>query len=368
MDRRQGWTLRWPRRRAATWGVLAAVLLLLYGFFQILLPFSAPIVWATVLVSIFFPLYQRLSRWLGNRRQLASLLSCALICLMTVVPVLLLLILLAKESAEAYASFQTMLHSPNFEPSLRARQLQFFSEISSPISRFVGVETIDFRTIFLELLKRLSQWLVAMSAVIVTSLTGFLFHFFIMVVTMYFFFVDGEALLALLKRLNPIPSPYFDLMLYRFREVSVATFYGSVFTGLAQGSLGGLVFLVLGLPSPRLWGAAMAVASFIPLLGTGLIWIPVAIYLCLTGAVAKGVALLLLGAGLISTVDNVIRLVVVKERMKLHPFLVFLSVLGGLRVFGLLGLILGPLIAAMVHTLLTSLRNGIPRAGTRGLS
>ena len=368
MDRRQRWKPIWSRRRAATWGVPAAVLLLLYGFVQVLRPFSVPIVWATVLVSVFFPLYQRLSRWLGNRRQLASLLSCALICLITVIPVLLLLILLAKESVEAYTSFQTALHTPAFEASLRARQLQLFSDASSNIGRFVGLETVDLRVMLLELLKRVSQWLVAMSAAIITSLTGFLFHGFIMVVTMYFFFLDGEALLALLKRLNPVPSPYFDVMLRRFREVSVATLYGSVLTGVAQGSLGGLVFLLLDLPSPRLWGAAMAVASFIPLIGTGLIWIPVAGYLCLTGAIAKGIALLLLGAGLISTVDNVIRLVIVKERMKLHPLLVFLSVLGGLRVFGFLGLILGPLIAAMVQTLLTSVRNGVLRADARGLS
>lgn len=353
MDRRHGGKLTWPRRRAATIGVVVVIAGLLYSFGRLLRPFSVPMIWAAVLVSVFYPLYQRLSRWLGNRR-IASLLSCTLICLMIVAPVLLLAALLAKESVEAFASFQAMLQSPEFESTLRARQLQLFSDVSSNAGRFISLDVVNLRGVLLDVLKRLSEWVVAASAALVTGLTGVLFHSFIMVVTMYFFFLDGEQLLGLLQRLNPVPRPYTEIILHRFREVSAATFYGSILTAVAQGSLGALIFFLLDLPSPRLWGAAMAISSFIPLVGTGLIWIPMATSLCFTGQVTKGIALFVLGAGLIGTIDNLIRLLIVKERTKIHTLLVFLSVLGGLRVFGFLGLVLGPLIAAMVQTLLTS--------------
>lgn len=353
MDRRlHGGKFTWARRRTALIGVALVIGGLLYSFLLLLRPFSAPLIWAAVLVSVFYPLYQRLSRWLGNR-SVASLLSCTLICLMIITPVLFLGVLLAKEAVEAFASFQTMLQSPEFESSLRARQLQLFSDVSSNAGRFISLDVVNLRSMLLDIVKRLSEWAVAASAALVTELTGFLIHSFIMVITMYFFFVDGEQLLGLLKRLNPVPTPYAELI-HRFREVSTATFYGGVLTALTQGTLGALIFFLLDLPSPRLGGAAMAIASFIPLVGTGLVWIPMATYLCFTGQVTQGIVLFVLGAGLISTVDNLIRLLVVKERTKIHTLLVFLSVLGGLRVFGFLGLVLGPLIAAMVQTLLTS--------------
>ncbi|MGH8248691.1 MAG: AI-2E family transporter, partial [Gammaproteobacteria bacterium] len=121
----------------------------------------------------------------------------------------------------------------------------------------------------------------------------------------------------------------------------------------SQGVMGGLVFLGLGLPVPLFWGAIMGAASFIPFVGAGLIWVPAAVYLLLTGAVTKGVILLLLGVGLISTVDNLVRTLVMQGTMRMHILLLFISLIGGLKTFGLVGVVLGPLIAALFQTCLT---------------
>lgn len=352
MDFPPGGKLTWPRRRAATVGVAVVIGGLLYGVVLLLRPFSGPLIWAAVFVSVFYPLYQRLCLWLRNRPA-ASLLSCLFICLIIIAPLLLLAMFLAKESVEVFALLQAVLQSPNFESTLRARQLQLFSDVSNA-GRFISLDVVNLRGMLLDVVKRLSEWAVSASAALVTGLTGFLFHSFIMVVTMYFFFLDGEYMLGLLKRLNPVPEPYTEMILHRFREVSTAMCYGSLLTAIAQGGLGTLIFFLLDLPSPTLWGAAMIIASFIPLVGTGLIWIPMAIYLCCAGRATQGIVLFVLGAGVISTVDNIIRLLVVKEHTKIPTLLVFLSILGGLRAFGFVGVVVGPLIAAMVQTLLTS--------------
>jgi predicted PurR-regulated permease PerM len=187
----------------------------------------------------------------------------------------------------------------------------------------------------------------------VTGFAGFLFSFFLMIAALYFFFVDGKSLVSLGKEMIPLRARHADALLSQFREVSVATLLGTLLTGLSQGATGALVFLVLGLPAPLFWGAVMGAAAFIPFVGAGLVWVPAAVYLFATGSAAKGISLFALGVLLISSVDNLVRTFVMRGRMRMHILVLFLSLIGGVKTFGLVGVILGPLIAALFQTFLT---------------
>lgn len=323
---------------------------------RLLLPFAAPILWAAVLASACAPLYTWLTRSFGGRRRLAATVACAIIVGVIVVPVLLFSIMVARESVDAYDALERAISATEFTSALRMPEGSFVDTVLDAVRRFADVPRLDPESLLLAFLGRVSTFLVDNSRAILAGLTGFLFSFLTMVVTLYFFFLDGPRLLDMVRSLSPLPPEHEDALLAQFKAVSIGTLRGSLVTAAAQGLAGGLTFLVLGLSSPLLWGAVMAVAALIPLVGPAVIWLPVAVYLLMTGATIKGVWLLMIGAGLISTIDNVLRPWLIGGQMRLHLLLVFFSIIGGVRVFGLLGIVLGPLLVALFHTFLTLYR------------
>jgi len=177
-------------------------------------------------------------------------------------------------------------------------------------------------------------------------------NFIIMCITTFFFLKDGNVLAAYIKRLLPFSESQKDKLEERVKEMVVAAIYGGLAVGVVQGTLGGVAFLAFGLPSPVFWGTAMAIFSLVPLFGCFIIWGTAGVMLLLAGSVGKGIGLLLYGMLIISSVDNIIKPIVIGGRTKLHTLLVFFSVLGGMKYFGFLGFILGPLIAALCLSLL----------------
>jgi predicted PurR-regulated permease PerM len=182
--------------------------------------------------------------------------------------------------------------------------------------------------------------------------SSFLIAFLFTLLSLYYLFKDGERLFNGLKGILPIPPRERDLLIDRFRDMVNATIFGGLLIALIQGVLGGMAFWVLGIASPLLWGTAMALFSFIPLGGTALIWIPAALLLIIQGAVAKGIILLAIGVFIISSVDNLLRPLVVGVQTHIHPLLLFFTVIGGLQAFGMIGIITGPLIASLCLTLI----------------
>jgi predicted PurR-regulated permease PerM len=174
---------------------------------------------------------------------------------------------------------------------------------------------------------------------------------------MYYLFRDGERLRAAAYDIMPLSDDKAHEILNRTGEVIGASVYGVLVIAVVQGVLGGLAFWVLGLPSPLLWGVVMIFLSMIPMLGAFIVWVPAAIYLVLTGDWGKAIMLAVWGALVIGSVDNFLRPKLVGERTRLHELLVFFSVLGGLQVFGVLGIVLGPVIVAITIALLDVLRH-----------
>jgi len=194
---------------------------------------------------------------------------------------------------------------------------------------------------------------------IIKGLSTFVIGFFFTLLSLYYLFKDGGRLFEKMKQVIPLPSKERDLLIRRFEEMVYATIYGGILIAVVQGLLGGLSFWILGLSSPVFWGTAMAFLSFIPVGGTALVWAPASVLLFIQEAYLKGIILLVIGIFGISMVDNLLRPLLISTRTKIHPLLLFFAVLGGIQVFGLIGLVAGPLIVTLFLSLIEIYIRGI---------
>lgn len=190
----------------------------------------------------------------------------------------------------------------------------------------------------------------------VSGLGGWLFQGGVALFTLFFMLRDGEGLVKLFAWLLPLERGYTERLVERAREVTFATMYGNVAVAIVQGLLVGLAFWVLGLPAGVLWGTVAAVLSLLPVVGAPIVWLPAGVLLLVHGHIGRGVALLLFGFLVISTVDNLLRAVLVSDRAQLHPLIVFFSVLGAIVVFGAAGVLIGPVLFVVCLSLIETAR------------
>jgi predicted PurR-regulated permease PerM len=192
-----------------------------------------------------------------------------------------------------------------------------------------------------------SEFLVSRSALIFSGVTHFVLNFVVMIFALYYLLLKGPGILHELSQLSPLPTKYGEKIVEKFRAIAVATFGGSLATALLHGTAGGVVFLCFGLPSPLLWGAVMAFLSLLPVAGSALVWAPLVVYYLLTGAVLKGIVLLVIFVVVVGTVDNIVKPIFIRRGAEIDTLWIFLSVLGGIGVFGFLGLFLGPILVTI---------------------
>jgi len=334
--------------------------LFFYLFYQILSPFLEPILWAIFITVVSYPVYTKLHRSLKQRGILSAMVMTVLVILIIVLPFSFLIFSLAKEVVEGYQHVEEMIET--------GRLQAYFEEIKkSPILKwplakiglYADLSNLDIEGFLLKNLKQISAFLFNQFSKILKGLSGFFIGFLLTLLSLYYFFKDGRRLSETLKETLPLPPKERELFFSRFAQMVNATIYGGLLVAAVQGILGGLAFWVLGLNSPVLWGTAMGFLSLIPIGGTALIWIPTSVILLIQGAFAKGIILLAIGVFVISMVDNFLRPLLVGARTKIHPLLLFFSVLGGIQAFGLIGLVAGPLIATLCLTLIEIYVQGI---------
>lgn len=328
-------------------------LLVLYLFYRILEPFLIVIILAITLVSLFYPNYVELNTRLKGHPGLSSIIMCTIITLLIIVPLLLFGLALVQELNTAYASFREEIEAGRIQQTLPGQESALFRELWERIGRYFGIQRMDVRSTISSVLDRTANYLLEHYSQILGGIGSFLFRFFVMVFTMFFFFRDGHRFLAEIKKLIPLAPEYEDMVLAKLKDVVYATFFGIFATGICQGILAGLVFFILGINNPILWGTATAILSLVPVIGTAVIWVPMSVYLILSNELARGIILLILGSVAIGTVDNIVRPLIIEGRTSgMHLLLVFFSLAGGIVVFGLPGLVLGPLVAALFLTFL----------------
>lgn len=312
------------------------------SFVALIGSFLMPVFWAAVLATVFFPVQRRYVRRLGGRRSLAALATILTVLGLVVVPLFLMGLAMSREALQLHEQIKSGAIDLGGPLGLVRR----LTPVASDYLGRLGVDIDDIG-------QRLSASAVAATQFVASRALGIgqdvlrlTALFFLMLYLLFFFLRDGSRLVAALIHMLPLGDARERQLLAKFAEVSVATIKGTLVVGLVQGALGGGLFWILGIPAPVFWGTLMAVLSVLPAVGPGLVWGPAAIILLGLGEIVKGVVLIVAGVIVIGLVDNVLRPILVGRDTQMPDYLVLLSTLGGLSVFGVSGLVLGPVIAA----------------------
>ena len=344
------------RREQARWLILLACMGgALYLCWQMLEPFVGVLLWAAVLTMTFAPV----NRWFLTKTRkpdLSAGLSTLFVMFVIGVPMGLVTWAIVREIVPAIGTvevFFTKFLDPN-------------APLSGPAMGWLG-EHIDLPRARLQISERLgsmSTEIAGRTMGIVGNVLGMFIQALFIVFVMYYLFRDGKVVREALADAIPLRNRETRQFLGRIREVISASVHGVLVIAAIQGTLGGVAFAALGLPSAMLWGVVMIFLSLIPIAGAFVIWIPAAIYLAVTGSYIKAILLTLWGVFVISLVDNFLRPRLVGKRAKLHELFIFFAVLGGLQVFGLLGLVLGPVVLAVALSLFETFRGASPGTTT----
>ncbi len=319
--------------------------LLLYQLALIFAPFLTPILWAMILVRLFYPLYQRLRQLLHGHASLSAILSTFAVTFLAVLPVAYLAFLAITETIHAYQMALAWVQGGGLKrlPAM-VSGLPLIGNVSQELlGRFV-LAYGDFQGTLVEGGK-------AVSAVLLTGMGGLakntfelITDFFIMLFTLFFLFRDGHRLHTALYDALPIEESYKALIFDRLDHTMIAVVRGTLLTALAQGLAAGTAYWALGVPFPVFLGSLSAFFSLVPIGGTALVWGPVAVYLFWTAPIWKGIAMVAVGVGLVGLMDNVLQPLLVGSGADLPVLFLFFASLGGLAYFGFIGLFLGPIL------------------------
>lgn len=315
------------------------------AFAWMIAPLHGAVLWAVVAAVLFSPLFRRFRARLGDRSNLAAMATLAVIVVIIILPLTLVIGTLVAEASIVYQRIQAG------ELNLGAYAQRVFDTMPSWASHFLdrfGLSSLGaFKERFSAGLSETSK-VVAVQAVRLGQNTfNFFLNLFVMLYLLFFFLRDGDEICRRIRGAIPLAKEDQRALFERFTVVIRATVKGNMAIALLQGSLGGLIFWILGLKPALLWGALMTILSLVPAVGSAVIWAPVAIYLLATGEVARGVVLLLFGTLVISLVDNLVRPMLVGKDTKMPDYLVLLSTLGGIAAFGINGFVIGPVVASL---------------------
>jgi predicted PurR-regulated permease PerM len=314
-----------------------ALLLLGYFVFEITSPFLVPLAWSAVLAIFFFPLHEKLlSRLRPNPAAAASAIG---VTLLLIVPALVILFLTTKQAVEAGAKAQEVLQSPN-----RVLPTHLTEWLKSQVPE--SVQDVDLSDPVKRGAERLAGYLAGKLGGLLRNLFTFFLDLFVVIFALFFMFRDGEEVARGMRHLMPFDPAIQEEMMRESRELIFASVAVGLLIAAVQGALGGLAFTLAGVGTALFWGVLIAFFSLVPIVGSALIWVPTAFWLAFTGHPWKGLTIAVICGGIAGVADNIIRPLLLRNRTHLNELLLFISVLGGIQVFGLLGIVAGPTIVA----------------------
>jgi predicted PurR-regulated permease PerM len=325
--------------------LLLLVIAISLGFLLVLQPFLVTILLAAIFAGLTHPLYIRLLGAVRGNRPLASALTLLLTLVLVVVPTLAVLGVVVNQAIRVTESVAPVIQRLLNEPTYFNQQLE----------RLPGMERLaPYRD---QIVTRLGDVVGAIGTFLVASLSSttagtvtFVFHFFLMLYTMFFLLIDGPGMLRALLNHLPLNDDDREQMTHRFMSVTRATVKGTIIIGIIQGGLAGLAFRVVGIPDALFWSLVMVVLSILPAIGGALVWVPACIILAANGQVMKAAMLAAFCALIVGSVDNVLRPRLVGRDTKMHDLVILFSTLGGIIAFGPVGFIIGPILAGLFVT------------------
>jgi predicted PurR-regulated permease PerM len=325
------------RARIETLAFYALVILLVYLVYQLFQPFLTPIGWAAVLVVCCHPWHGWLAKRYGRTR--AAALSTAIVTIVLIVPALLLSTIFVREATQALAELQ------EDSGAQALAQLQRYADWIQ--FRVLGREPLSLVDLARQGATIFGGFIAAEAGSILRNLVLFLFDLIVTLFATFFLFRDGGLLVRRLRRALPFEPLVRERMIGDTRELISASVTAALVVASVQGAIGGITFAAVGIGAPVFWGVIMGFLALLPFGGPWIVWVPAAIWFFATGHVLRGLVLVGLGAALVSGVDNVLRPALLSGRAQMNGLLVFVGLLGGVTTFGLLGLVLGPVILAV---------------------
>lgn len=327
--------------------LLAAVFWLAW---LVLKPFLPGFVWAAVLVATFRPLHTRLSGWFGGRAWLASSVVTLLVAGFVVVPVVVAVVQVAQGAVEGYAWVQTSYAAEGFDLGLQQRW-PWIEDATARAKEVIGLANVDLQAAALTAVRKLGNFVAEKGPGIVGGAFGILFSFLVMIVMMIYLFAGGDGLAAAVARSLPLPRTEAERVLNDLGSMTRSVFISVGLTAVVQALLAGVMMLILGVPHAFTLTAAVLFAALLPG-GTAIVWIPVSIWLAANGRPWACGIFVVWCAGVVSTIDNILRPYFAKSGVKLPGMMLFVGMFGGLIAFGVVGLFLGPIILYLLRELM----------------
>ncbi len=325
---------------------LTLVALVTLAFVALVDTFFQPIFWAAVFAILFAPLHRRLMEAFRGRASASALVTIVAVLLLVILP---LVGIVTAVTGEAVALYERVA-SGELDVTAPIHTVESWLPRASRFLDAIDVDLDRVRASISTAAVSISQFVATQAIAIGQSAVQVMVLFILTLYLLFFFLRDGSRIIDALIRALPLGDLRERRLILRFAEVTRATIKGTLVVGIVQGTMGGLAFLILGLDAPVLWGVVMAILSMLPAVGSFLVWGPAAVYLIATGSLAKGIILISFGALLIGTIDNVLRPLLVGRDTHLPDYMILLSTLGGIVVFGISGFVIGPIIAGLFVT------------------
>lgn len=319
--------------------LISLLVLAIVACYFIFKPFLTEMVISAVLVSFFYKPFLWLTKRFKGRKTPAALLMCLLVLLIVIIPISNLIIFSGKKSVAAYS--ETVSFINNASENLK--------EAFSTKIDFINFDDNNVKEFLLTITDSIKNWIGKGAAMIVKGTTNFFISLVLIILTMFFFFIDGEKMAEKIKYWSPLPNKYDSEIFKKFRDVSYTAIISTFLTAAVQGLVGGIGFMFVSLPAFYA-GILIAFFSLIPYIGSMVIYVPVGIYLIVTGDVFRGIFILAWGSIVIGNIDNILRAYLLKGKSKVNPIFIFFALMGGIALFGFWGLVLGPLIVALSAT------------------
>ena len=313
--------------------------------------YISAIVLALLITSVFYPIYFWIKKKLRGRETSSSLLMILLIFLVLIIPLGWFVGTLSNEAFDFYNHTRSAVSMSKIREALesdsiwvqRAKKLGTMAGVEFTPKTIEKLATSIGKTVGLFLYKQLSS--------MAGNLFSFLVHFFLMMLVIYYLFRDGERLKEYIFRLMPVPKQQLEEVVIKFHEMGKAIIVGNGLSGIVQGFLGGLGFYIFGLSSPLLWGTVISFMAFLPIIGASVVFVPAAVILIVQGKIGVGIGFLIYNLFYSSIIEYILKPRVIGKGMQMNSLLVFIGIIGGLKLFGILGIVYGPLIITTFVTL-----------------
>lgn len=335
-------------RSIILWFFMALFLASLFMLGWLLWPFISVIVIGAVVTGIFRPVYRMIHRKFSD--SFSSLITCSLIFFILFVPTIFFVGILSKEAYALYLMGKGAAISDQIKTLLENSKVLekanlFFSTFG------VHISGDQLNQVISELGKTVGLFLYQQASSIASNILKFFVYFFFMVLIIYYLLIDGDRLIEFIVDLSPLPDDQDQKLIQKFKDMAGAVLIGNGFCGLIQGVLGGIVFWLFGIKSPSMWGVIMGLLAFLPIIGIGVVFIPASAIFILKGRIAAGIFFAVFYIILSGGVEYLVKPKLVGQQVQMHTLLVFFSIIGGLKLFGILGIIYGPLVATAFLTL-----------------